>query len=63
LEFIELDFFKNCLFLLGYYTELVGISSRKVEENIKKLKDKQIIERVGANRGGYWRIMDEELWN
>jgi len=44
-------------------SELVGISSRKVEENIKKLKDKQIIERVGANRGGYWRIMDEELWN
>jgi len=39
-------------------SELIGISSRKVEENIKKLKDKQIIERVGANRGGYWRIID-----
>ena len=35
---------------------LVGISSRKIEENIRKLKEEKIIERVGANRGGYWRL-------
>ena len=33
-------------------SELVGISSRKIEENIKKLKEENVIERVGANRGG-----------
>ncbi|SFV61819.1 Huntington interacting protein HYPE [hydrothermal vent metagenome] len=37
-------------------SELVGISSRKIEENIKKLKEEKIIERVGANRGGYWKL-------
>ena len=39
-------------------SELVGISSRKIEENIKKLKDENIIERIGANRGGYWKMME-----
>jgi len=38
-------------------SELVGISSRKIEENIKKLKDENVIERVGANRGGYWKVL------
>jgi len=37
-------------------SELVGISSRKIEENIKRLKEENIIERVGANKGGYWRV-------
>ena len=38
-------------------SESVGISSRKIEENIRKLKEDKIIERVGANRGGYWKII------
>ena len=37
-------------------SELVGISSRKIEENIRKLKEEKIIERVGSNRGGYWKL-------
>ena len=35
---------------------LVGISKRKVEENISKLKTKGIIERIGPDRGGYWNV-------
>ena len=38
-------------------SELVGISSRKIEENIKKLKEEKIIERVGANKGGSWKVL------
>jgi len=39
-------------------SELVGISSRKIEENIKRLKEENIIERVGANKGGYWKVLE-----
>lgn len=39
-------------------SELVGISSRKIEENIKKLKEEKLIERVGANKGGSWKVLN-----
>ena len=35
--------------------EIVGISKRKVEENIAKLKKMGLIERVGGTRG-YWKV-------
>ena len=35
--------------------EIVGISKRKIEENIEKLKKLELIERVGATRG-YWKV-------
>ena len=37
---------------------IIGISSRKIEENIWKLKDKHILKRVGAAKGGCWLIND-----
>jgi predicted HTH transcriptional regulator len=42
-------------------SEKIGISTRKVEVNIKKLKDLKIIERVGAIKGGHWVILDNNL--
>jgi ATP-dependent DNA helicase RecG len=35
---------------------IVGLSRRGVEKNISILKAKKIIERVGPNKGGYWKI-------
>ena len=35
--------------------EIVGISKRKVEENVVKLKKLGLIERVGGTRG-YWEM-------
>jgi ATP-dependent DNA helicase RecG len=35
----------------------IGISSRKVEENIKKLKEKGIIKRIGPAKGGHWEVI------
>ena len=40
-------------------SELVGISSRKIEENIKKLKKENVIKRIGANKGGYWKVVEK----
>jgi ATP-dependent DNA helicase RecG len=36
--------------------EKLGISTTAVEKNLKKLKEKGAIARVGAARGGAWRI-------
>lgn len=34
----------------------IGISQCKIEENIRKLKEKQKIERIGSSRNGYYRL-------
>jgi ATP-dependent DNA helicase RecG len=38
-------------------SQIVAISSTAIENNIKKLKKKGLIERVGADKGGYWRVI------
>ena len=38
---------------------IVKISKRKIEENISKLKQKGIIQRIGSAKGGYWQIINE----
>ncbi len=35
----------------------IGISERKIKENIKKLKQKGLLRRIGADRGGYWEVV------
>jgi ATP-dependent DNA helicase RecG len=36
----------------------VGISARKVKENISKLKEKGLVERIGNEKNGYWKIIE-----
>ena len=38
-------------------SKIVGISERKIKENIAKLKQKHLLRRVGPARGGYWKII------
>jgi ATP-dependent DNA helicase RecG len=38
--------------------ENIEISSRKVEENISKLKKLNLLKRIGPAKGGYWEIID-----
>ncbi|MCD7708633.1 MAG: winged helix-turn-helix transcriptional regulator, partial [Clostridiales bacterium] len=42
----------------GELAEQVHLSERGIELNIKKLKDKGILIRRGAKKGGYWEIED-----
>jgi ATP-dependent DNA helicase RecG len=37
----------------------IGIAEKNIEENLKKLKDKGIIKRVGPAKGGYWEIIEK----
>ena len=35
----------------------VGITPEKIRVNISKLKTKGFLERIGSDRGGYWKII------
>ena len=37
----------------------VGISQRKIEENLAKLKAVGILRRIGPAKGGYWEIVKD----
>ena len=39
-------------------SEIIGISQRQVERLLSSLTKKQIIEHVGADKNGYWRIIE-----
>jgi len=38
-------------------SKLIGISQRKIEENLSKLKEKGLLRRIGADRGGHWEVI------
>jgi len=40
--------------------DLIGISERKIKENIKKLKEKGLLKRVGPAKGGYWVVLEDK---
>ena len=38
--------------------EIIGITRKSINENMKKLQSMNIIERVGADKNGYWKISE-----
>lgn len=38
-------------------SETIGIVETAIGKNIKKLKDKEIIQRIGPAKGGHWKII------
>jgi ATP-dependent DNA helicase RecG len=43
--------------------KLVGISQRKIKENLTKLKEAGIIKRVGPAKGGHWHVVENKNRN
>ena len=39
--------------------EKIGVASRNIENNIKKLKECGILIRHGSPKSGYWEIVDK----
>ncbi|MFH1953081.1 MAG: RNA-binding domain-containing protein [Pseudomonadota bacterium] len=37
-------------------SELIGITSKNIRLNMKKLKGKGLLKRIGPDKGGYWKI-------
>ncbi len=58
-KIIKLILMKNRISARELSVEL-GISQRKIEENISKLKEKGILQRIGPAKGGYWKINTNE---
>ena len=48
---------KNRYITVKRLSESIGISERKTQENIKKLKGKRLLKRFGPDKGGYWKIL------
>ena len=38
--------------------EMLNLSTRTIEKHIVNLKEDKRIERVGADKGGYWEVLD-----
>ena len=39
--------------------ELIGISAKGVEKNIKILRDQGFIRRIGPDKGGHWEVIEK----
>ena len=50
--------FNNQYITVEELASIVGISTRKIQANIAKLKSRGLLERVGADKGGYWKIKE-----
>ena len=44
----------------GKLSAIVGISKRKIEANLAKLKEKGLIRRVGSARSGHWEVIENK---
>ncbi|MDR2586487.1 MAG: putative DNA binding domain-containing protein [Prevotellaceae bacterium] len=50
--------FQNPHITSNELSAIVGIRADKIRINLSKLKAKGIIERIGADRGGYWKVVN-----
>ena len=41
--------------------KMTGLSRRGVEWQIVKLKEKNILKRIGPDKGGYWKVTDKKI--
>ena len=48
---------KNKTITQNQLSELVGITSKNVRNNMKKLKEKGLLKRIGPDKGGYWQVI------
>ena len=44
-------------YTLSQLAERLGVSRKTVAVRLKKLKESRLIERVGSDRKGYWKVM------
>jgi|GEM_PF-1428927 ATP-dependent DNA helicase RecG len=49
---------KNKEITIPELAELIGVTTRAIEKQIEKLKKTKKIRRVGADKGGYWEILN-----
>ena len=48
---------ENSNYTTAELAQKVGISQRKVKENLRKLKEMGLLNRLGTAKGGYWEVV------
>ena len=51
------EIIKNPYTTIEELIPIIGIGASKIKENLSKLKDKGLLERVGPDRGGSWKVL------
>jgi len=41
-------------------SEILKISTTAIDKNINKLKSKNLLKRIGPDKGGYWEVIDNQ---
>lgn len=49
---------ENAQITIPIMADRIGISTTSIENNIRKLKERGLLKRIGSPRGGYWKIVD-----
>ncbi|OYT11336.1 MAG: hypothetical protein B6I18_04595 [Bacteroidetes bacterium 4572_112] len=50
---------ENSNITISQMAEVIGVSSRSIERNVKKLKSERKLKRIGPDKGGYWEVLDK----
>jgi len=50
----------NSQITISQLSEQIGIGSTAIENNIKTLKEKGLLERIGSRKEGYWEIVEQK---
>lgn len=48
----------DALITIERLAEHCGVTTRSIERNLKKLQQRNIIKRVGPDKGGHWEVME-----
>jgi ATP-dependent DNA helicase RecG len=49
---------KNQYITIAELAEIIGVTPRSIERNIQKLQADGVLQRVGPDKGGYWKVID-----
>ena len=50
---------ENSAITIEQLSAQIGVTTRSIERNLKKLQTDDRIRRVGPDKGGHWEIVDE----
>jgi ATP-dependent DNA helicase RecG len=50
---------QNAHITINELSKEFGITTRSIEKTIAKLKTENRIERIGGDKGGYWKIIEK----
>jgi len=50
---------ENSKITIPQMSEIIGVTERSIERNVKKLKADRKLKRIGPDKGGYWEVIAE----